>query len=110
MFCVFDVHSMTVISFFKPTFSKVLLAIIVFLLINSFFFVCSPIAYETQGPVGSRDIGFHIGYTCGIISMGIERLFGNPWINHHPIFYWFLYLPLSYLLSSALCPVKKKGL
>ncbi|OGE70916.1 hypothetical protein A2617_03175 [Candidatus Daviesbacteria bacterium RIFOXYD1_FULL_41_10] len=94
------------ISFVKPTAGKVSLAILIFLLIEAFFLICSPLEYETQGSVGSR-IGFHTNYTCGIVSQGIGKLFGSAWTNPSTISYWYLYLPFAYLLSCIVIKVTK---
>lgn len=94
------------ISFIKPTFGKVLLAILVFLFIEAFFFICSPLEYETQGPIGSN-AGFHTSYTCGVISEGIYKLFGSAWKNPSTISYWYLYLPFAYLLSCVVVKIAK---
>ncbi len=93
------------ISFIKPTFAKGLLTVLVFLSIEAFFFVCSPLEYETFG-VGNA-MERHTSYACGIVSEGIYKLFGSAWQNPPAISYWYLYLPFAYFLSCILIKIIK---
>lgn len=86
-------------SFFIPTFKKILLTIGFFILLNLFFFICSPLEFETLGPGVAT--GRHISYKCGFISNIIFNIRGSAWTRDSS-FDWIIYLLSSYFLSSTI--------
>jgi len=97
---------MKIILLLKPSLSKVIITLFIFLFIEAFFFICSPLEYESFG-IGDA-MGRHTSYTCGFISEGIYKLFGTSWMNPSPVSYWYIYLPISYLLSVISSRLIKK--